>query len=52
MKTYKSATKKNYIEMDGITDVMLAVNRGYGVGSYEFSLVWWLLISHICWRTM
>jgi tRNA1(Val) A37 N6-methylase TrmN6 len=36
MKTYKSATKKNYIDMDGITDVMLAVNRGYGVGSYEF----------------
>ena len=34
---YTNQEKKNYIERDGINDVMILVNRGYGVGEYSFN---------------
>ena len=37
MKSYKSATKKNYIDMDGFNEATLVINRGYGKGAYKFS---------------
>jgi tRNA1(Val) A37 N6-methylase TrmN6 len=36
-KTYKNEQKKNYIDKDGINDLMLVVNRGYGTGKYNFN---------------
>jgi len=30
-------SKKNYIDKQGIRDVMLVINRGYGVGNYNFN---------------
>ena len=36
LKTYKNDEKKNFIAMDGVTDPMLVINRGYGMGSYKF----------------
>jgi len=35
MTDYKNVSKKNYIEMEGINDVVLITDRGYGVGNYE-----------------
>jgi len=32
----KNEAKKNYIDKPGIRDIMLVINRGYGVGSYSF----------------
>jgi len=29
--------KKNYIDKDGETDPLLVINRGYGVGTYNFN---------------
>jgi hypothetical protein len=36
MKTYSNPKKKNYIDKEGLTELILVVNRGYGVGSYVF----------------
>tara|TARA_B110000211_G_C14048281_1_gene540025 strand:- start:596 stop:1789 length:1194 start_codon:yes stop_codon:yes gene_type:complete len=36
-KTYRNEAKKNYIHKDGINDIMLVVNRGYGTGTYCFN---------------
>lgn len=33
---YKNAAKKNYIQKEGVSGPMLVVNRGYGVGKYNF----------------
>ena len=33
---YKNADKKNYIKQDGNKDMILVINRGYGVGKYKF----------------
>lgn len=35
--SYKNAKKKNYIQRAGETSPLLVVNRGYGVGKYQFS---------------
>lgn len=35
-KTYSNVDKKNYINKVGTNEVMLVVNRGYGVGTYNF----------------
>ena len=37
IKEYKNPTKKNFIEQEGSTDLLLVVNRGYGKGKYKFS---------------
>jgi tRNA1(Val) A37 N6-methylase TrmN6 len=37
MKQYKNPSKKNYINKEGNTDLLLVVNRGYGKGKYKFS---------------
>ena len=34
---YKNNEKKNYIDKDGKTDIILVINRGYGVGEYKFN---------------
>ena len=34
---YKDPSKKNYIEIDGLTGPLLVVNRGYGKGKYTFN---------------
>ena len=36
MKTYSNVDKKNYIKKEGKTGPMLVINRGYGVGNYNF----------------
>ena len=36
MKEYKNVNKKNYIDKEGDTGVLLVLNRGYGVGKYSF----------------
>ena len=36
LKKYKNEDKKNYINKKGETDLVLVVNRGYGVGNYKF----------------
>ena len=36
MKTYSNLAKKNYIDKEGLDEILLVVNRGYGVGSYDF----------------
>ena len=35
-KAYKNVEKKNYIKKEGNKDLMLVMNRGYGVGRYNF----------------
>jgi len=35
--TYKNEKKKNYINKKGINKPMLLINRGYGVGNYNFN---------------
>ncbi len=37
VKKYTNMYKKNYINRDGINDVMILVNRGYGMGDYNFN---------------
>ena len=34
---YKNPQKKNYIRQDGSQDLILVLNRGYGMGKYEFN---------------
>ena len=34
---YKNKEKKNYIEKEGLDDLLLVVNRGYGKGEYKFN---------------
>jgi hypothetical protein len=36
IKTYSNVDKKNYIKKEGKTGPMLVINRGYGVGNYNF----------------
>ena len=36
-KTYKNAAKKGFINKPGITRPMIVINRGYGVGEYNFN---------------
>ena len=36
-KAYKNVEKKNYIKKEGKNEIMLIVNRGYGVGRYDFN---------------
>ena len=36
-KSYKNVEKKNYIKKEGKNEIMLIVNRGYGVGRYYFN---------------
>jgi adenine-specific DNA-methyltransferase len=33
---YSNEDKKNYIEREGLTNPLLVINRGYGVGKYKF----------------
>ena len=33
---YKNTDKKNYIKQDGKRELILIINRGYGVGAYKF----------------
>lgn len=35
-KAYKNVEKKNYIKKGGNNDIILVMNRGYGVGRYNF----------------
>jgi len=35
-KAYKNVEKKNYIKKEGNNDIILVMNRGYGVGRYNF----------------
>ena len=37
IKEYKNPAKKNFIDQEGSTDLLLVVNRGYGKGKYKFS---------------
>lgn len=37
MKEYSNKQKKNYIDKVGETDPLLVINRGYGVGTYNFN---------------
>jgi len=37
VKEYTNKEKKNYIDKPGSTDVILVINRGYGVGDYHFN---------------
>jgi type I restriction-modification system DNA methylase subunit len=37
VKEYTNKDKKNYIDKPGNTDVILVINRGYGVGDYHFN---------------
>lgn len=37
IKKYKNPEKKNYIDKEGNTDLLLVVNRGYGKGKYKFT---------------
>ena len=37
VKEYSNKEKKNYIDKTGTTDVILVINRGYGVGDYHFN---------------
>lgn len=37
IKTYKNDKKKNYIDKKGEHGPLLVINRGYGVGSYNFN---------------
>jgi len=35
-KKYSNQDKKNYIEQEGLTEPLLVINRGYGMGKYTF----------------
>lgn len=37
VKEYTNKDKKNYIDKPGSNDVILVINRGYGVGDYHFN---------------
>lgn len=37
IKNYSNKEKKNYINKKGDTSPLLVINRGYGVGSYNFN---------------
>lgn len=37
IKEYKNPEKKNFLDQEGSTDLLLVVNRGYGKGKYKFS---------------
>ena len=37
IKKYKDNNKKNYIDKEGINYPMIVINRGYGVGKYNFN---------------
>ena len=37
IKNYSNPEKKNYIDRKGTTDPLLIINRGYGVGKYNFN---------------
>lgn len=37
IKKYKNTEKKNYINKKGYKDIILVINRGYGVGKYNFN---------------
>ena len=37
MKKYNNEEKKNFINKPGITRPMIVINRGYGVGEYQFN---------------
>tara|TARA_B100000513_G_scaffold171057_1_gene86952 strand:+ start:1002 stop:2210 length:1209 start_codon:yes stop_codon:yes gene_type:complete len=37
IQKYKNIEKKNYIDKEGINDVLLVVNRGYGNAKYNFT---------------
>lgn len=37
LNKYKNEEKKNYINKEGINDLLLIVNRGYGKGDYKFN---------------
>lgn len=37
IKNYSNKEKKNYIKKKGINEPLLVINRGYGVGSYNFN---------------
>ena len=37
IKNYSNPEKKNYIDREGTTDPLLIINRGYGVGKYNFN---------------
>lgn len=37
VKQYSNKEKKNYINKKGITEPILVINRGYGMGSYNFN---------------
>lgn len=37
MKKYKNDSKKNFIDLDGISGPVIVVNRGYGTGKYDFN---------------
>ena len=36
IQTYSNTDKKNYINKKGLTEPVLVINRGYGVGNYKF----------------
>lgn len=36
IKTYSNVDKKNYINKEGNNDLLIVMNRGYGVGNYKF----------------
>jgi 5-hydroxyisourate hydrolase-like protein (transthyretin family) len=36
-KTYKNISKKTHINKDGVVDICLLLNRGYGTGDYKFN---------------
>jgi hypothetical protein len=36
-KEYSNNEKKNYIDKSGFTEPLLIINRGYGVGKYNFN---------------
>lgn len=36
-KKYSNADKKNFIDKSGITRPMIVINRGYGIGEYQFN---------------
>ena len=37
IKNFKNELKKNYINKDGLNELCLVVNRGYGMGSYKLN---------------
>lgn len=37
MSKFSNTEKKHYIDKDGCNDIVLVINRGYGVGKYKFN---------------